>query len=296
MESIKDFVDACEYNDLGKVKKMISDGVDINGEVGIIGVTGLWMAMHEGNTEVVAFLLSRENIRIDTTSLYTALHWACDSNHVECLKLLLKHPTCTKDFVRKKNIEGLTAEEIAERKHYQECVRLIREYLEESDTASDGNYDESKEGNLSATEIVKRMEELNDDEIKNVKKMKYDHEEELNKLEEDYKKELNKLKLEYHKYRDETIEKHANQIKQFCSEIKGTKRALGEELDRLLGRATPPSPNSLLPTCPVCFETMQPPLRIFSCPNGHLICSSCKPRVSCCYCQTKYMGRASAME
>lgn len=168
MESIEDFVIACEYNDLGKVKKMISDGVDINGEV-LNGVTGLWMAMHEGNTEVVAFLLSRENIRIDTTSLYTALHWACDSNHVECLKLLLKHPTCTKDFVRKKNIEGLTAEEIAERKHYQECVRLIREYLEESDTASDGNYDESKEGNLSATEIVKRMEELNDDEIKNVK-------------------------------------------------------------------------------------------------------------------------------
>ena len=83
MESIKDFVDACEYNDLGKVKKMISDGVDINGEVGIIGVTGLWMAMHEGNTEVVAFLLSRENIRIDTTSLYTALHGAWE--HGCCL-------------------------------------------------------------------------------------------------------------------------------------------------------------------------------------------------------------------
>ena len=50
------------------------------------------------------------------------------------------------------------------------------------------------------------------------------------------------------------------------------------------------------PSCPVCFETMVPPVRIFTCGNGHLICSSCQPRMRQCYCEARYTGRATAVE
>merc|ERR1711892_797891 len=62
--------------------------------------------------------------------------------------------------------------------------------------------------------------------------------------------------------------------------------------------AKPPPPSSLIPSCPVCFENMKPPLRIFNCGNGHLICSVCKPKVTTnkCHCLSMYMGRATAME
>ena len=56
--------------------------------------------------------------------------------------------------------------------------------------------------------------------------------------------------------------------------------------------------SSLRPSCPVCLETMAPPVRIFTCGNGHLICSTCQPRVVLgkCYCKARYMGKATAVE
>jgi len=53
---------------------------------------------------------------------------------------------------------------------------------------------------------------------------------------------------------------------------------------------------SLQPSCPVCFETMEPPVKIFTCGNGHLICSTCEPRVRKCFCEARYTGRATAVE
>ena len=35
----------------------------------------------------------------------------------------------------------------------------------------------------------------------------------------------------------------------------------------------------LAPTCPVCFEQMSPPTRIFQCGGGHLLCGQCRPRI-----------------
>jgi len=39
--------------------------------------------------------------------------------------------------------------------------------------------------------------------------------------------------------------------------------------------------------CPVCLEISRPP--IYQCPEGHLICSACKPLLkACCQCDSKY--------
>jgi len=53
------------------------------------------------------------------------------------------------------------------------------------------------------------------------------------------------------------------------------------------------------PTCPVCYEAMKPPRRIFQCNNGHLLCEACKnqPKLKGCpTCRQPIMGRATAME
>ena len=41
--------------------------------------------------------------------------------------------------------------------------------------------------------------------------------------------------------------------------------------------APPPPPPA--PDCPICFESMTPPTRIFQCGNGHLVCGGCKPKL-----------------
>ena len=52
-----------------------------------------------------------------------------------------------------------------------------------------------------------------------------------------------------------------------------------------------------VPECPVCMEEMMPPMKIFNCRNGHLICSDCRPNVTkCTICRAKYVGRAIAVE
>lgn len=39
--------------------------------------------------------------------------------------------------------------------------------------------------------------------------------------------------------------------------------------------------------CPVCLEISRPP--IYQCPEGHLVCSACKPLLkSCCICEAKF--------
>ena len=67
---------------------------------------------------------------------------------------------------------------------------------------------------------------------------------------------------------------------------------------KLMERAR--SQSSLVPECPECLVKMAPPLQIFNCSNGHLICNLCKPRIpgNLCItlCQGSYTGRAAAVE
>ena len=55
-------------------------------------------------------------------------------------------------------------------------------------------------------------------------------------------------------------------------------------------------PVTLIPECPICMEELKPPLQIFNCGNGHVICSTCRPRVARCHCQEVYRGRATTVE
>ena len=49
-----------------------------------------------------------------------------------------------------------------------------------------------------------------------------------------------------------------------------------EEEDEVEREAVPLPP---APDCPICFEPMTPPTRIYQCGSGHLLCGTCRPRL-----------------
>ena len=78
MDKIYKFVSACRYNKVIEVRRMISEGVNINDEDTVTRDTGLIVAMWCGNTKISRILLSCNNIKIDIKDKYssTALHFA----------------------------------------------------------------------------------------------------------------------------------------------------------------------------------------------------------------------------
>ena len=39
---------------------------------------------------------------------------------------------------------------------------------------------------------------------------------------------------------------------------------------------------SYAPECPVCYEPMAPPVHIYQCARGHLVCGNCRPQIEEC--------------
>merc|ERR1712059_163034 len=60
--------------------------------------------------------------------------------------------------------------------------------------------------------------------------------------------------------------------------------------------ARPPPTEPRAPECPICFERMIPPRKIFYCSNGHHVCGDCRPKLERCYCRGDITGRAIDME
>ena len=92
------------------------------------------------NKEIVAELLSCRDILLDITESsdgMTGLHAACDSNQVESARLFLAHPACTKHIVTMLDKEGSTAEMIANTYGHQDCVRMIKEFIDKEETKED---------------------------------------------------------------------------------------------------------------------------------------------------------------
>ena len=70
---------------------------------------------------------------LDTTHSFsemTGLHAASYNNSVECLRLFLAHPACTTHIVTMLDKDGETAEMIASNRGNQDCVRIIKEFLD----------------------------------------------------------------------------------------------------------------------------------------------------------------------
>jgi len=291
MADTNKFVNACRYNNVSVVRQMLDRGQDVNAR-DRTGFPGLYLAMWHNHTDCVAALLGTRNIMLDSTYSYsewTGLHIACYHNSVESVRLFLAHPACTKQVVTMLDKEGKTAEMIASSKGYQDCVRIIKEFLDKEKSL----IERLTKGNVFCVEPV-RLEGLTLVQIG-------DAIEKITAIEQTLDEGKNTLEVEHQKEIDELQAKHAEEktlFENFCTEKKNQKQILQAELQQRLQAAQPAPPASLIPECPICMESMKPPLQIFTCSNGHLICSICRPKVNMnkCHCEALYVGRATAME
>ena len=108
--------------------------------------------------------------------------------------------------------------------------------------------------------------------------LKSDHETEMEPL----TKEIDVLQValdEAVKKRLKMITRQVNEVRSLETELQLSKKQL-DLFDRQYGAAGTSSQHSSIFEkdfeCPVCYEIMAPPSRIFQCNNGHLICEACK--------------------
>ena len=111
--------------------------------------------------------------------------------------------------------------------------------------------------------------------------------------------EIKTIKEKYEKKIDESRVMNKLQITAKEEDLTDHESLEREIRSKLLQSLSVPVPEEKVPECPACMEKMKPPLQIFNCPNGHLICSDCKPNVPgnrCTDCKTPYAGRANGTE
>ena len=84
---------------------------------------------------------------------------------------------------------------------------------------------------------------------------------------------LANLEKEHKAEREELMEEMWGQAEE---EEQDNKQAVPNHHDQPNSDPPPPPP---APDCPICFESMTPPTRIFQCGNGHLVCGGCKPKL-----------------
>ena len=117
--------DACEYNDIEKVKFLFEQkGANIN-EKNEYGMTALHLASRYGNLEIVKYLVEKgANINEKNERGLTAFWFASRNSHLEIVKYLIEKGA----NINEKDEDGMTALLFASRYyHHSETVRYLIE-------------------------------------------------------------------------------------------------------------------------------------------------------------------------
>ena len=131
MSEVDRFVLACSVNMVSEVREMLARRPGIINMRDSWGVTGLHRAMVSNSRDVVELLLAMEYIDIAVTNSDNSnpLHYGCYSNSVESVRLYLAHRHCNIDIVTMQDRHGNTPQMVARDPGYQECVRILGDYL-----------------------------------------------------------------------------------------------------------------------------------------------------------------------
>ena len=122
-----ELLDACDNNNIEKVKLLLEHGADIN-KANNDGYTSLHYACLENNIKMVKLLLdngvTKETINKANNAGSTPLHYACLENNIKMVKLLLANGV-TKETINKANNRGYTPLHYACLKNNIEMVTLL---------------------------------------------------------------------------------------------------------------------------------------------------------------------------
>jgi len=211
-----------------------------------------------------------------------------------------------------------------------ERANIVREYHDDTDASDTGNNECAslvKKNHNDTTAVMEKISRVNTEpaslqrvaanqrgnqdrkEIATLREefvaLEQRHREETAALEQKHREEAAPLEQKLNVSLDkQEQQEQKNAIDSV--EIQRKKEALQAELRNRgnpgLAAAAPLStpPTSLIPECPACYEEMRPPLQIYTCGNGHLICSTCKAKIKdnrCIKrCGAEYTGRATFAE
>jgi len=144
---------------------------------------------------------------------------------------------------------------------------------------------------IEIEEMDAEIKILEENHIPNIESLRRTNEFEMKKIVEEAKSRHDRAIVEMQISHKEELDKMKEEMASLVSSEQDTKF-------RVLKATGIPSVE-IIPECPVCVKQMRAPVQIFSCPNGHLVCGSCKPQIvrnKCAECRSQYMGRASVVE
>eukprot|EP00092_Neocalanus_flemingeri_P019546 GFUD01021176.1.p1 GENE.GFUD01021176.1~~GFUD01021176.1.p1 ORF type:complete len:257 (+),score=70.36 GFUD01021176.1:57-827(+) len=147
---------------------------------------------------------------------------------------------------------------------------------------------------------------VNGIKVENIKAAEY-LEKKLRKDEDDFqaRQELERREFESRMLREKEDFKLKHKFERSVFEWEASERIKQAEV--FIDNVKSPLGNEKVPTldigreleCPVCREEMKPPVHIWQCSQGHLVCEPCKTRPEvrhCPTCRQEIVGRATVVE
>ena len=126
------------------------------------------------------------------------------------------------------------------------------------------------------------------------------HQMKLNKRRRQHAQEISLLETRQMRERVELMMKNKNDSNEMTVCINHVKTTLNSLKKNLKRKFRDDNEDDDIPECPVCKVEMTAPKQIHQCPEGHLICSDCKPKCEsrCATCRNSsgYVGRCRFLE
>ena len=158
MATIEEFTDACGEGDSARVEQMLRDKPEFLNQKDEYEFTGLMCAAYRNKPETLKLLLSEPDVDLslqqpDGMNSITLATLATAKYNIDCLKLLLLHPKCTKAIVEMKNNYGRTAEMTAKTYGLTECEQLLKLKMTQFQTQND----EPEKGDDEIPDVDKKV-------------------------------------------------------------------------------------------------------------------------------------------
>jgi len=308
---------ACGTNNVQAIEAICADPTVSFNEKTHNGDTPLMLAIIDGHVEAVTKLVTFDQVDLEDLDYNERLSFS-NGNIVHNFLTILGIIEETKQRRLRANLnltlEGadeVTNDPVELSNDNIEIIDLDEDTDEEEDVVVDAEGETVKESIKTILHLVERVRSdiltkmLDYDEKKaSLEEIKLNHEKEIEKLAEKQLRERQALEAKQKKQVEDQRKRQAAERSKAEQEKVITKQELEElkkNLDHLLltpentcKEKQPPCPN-----CPVCFDSLKPPVRILQCINGHLVCEKCRmqPQVEVCpTCREAFTGRATAME
>jgi len=262
------------------IEKLVSSGAELNN-------VNKWKrtALHEcvisnninGAKMILEFGANKEVIDSDGR---TAGELACSRNSIEMIELLVPKVKEEMPDAFKEDVEDKTGVEIPDSLQLGACALPKKMTVEEEKEV-----------------LRRRLAELEEGETKTLESNLKDKKNALDRLKIEYRNQRELARSEIFKL-EQKIKVLQNEEEKKTVELEKEIEKIASEIDKKR-KVERPDKNKDIESClecPVCLDVCKPPLQVWQCPEGHIICESCvdRPELRVCpQCRISLTGQLS---